>query len=336
MAVGFYLAIAQDSDIDLADDAQIDIVEMQPLALPDSAVDRGVEPIEMRYQPADARMLGVAMRQTTRRNYGEERDKTLVTNIDLKVKEELGEADAARFDREAAVAITRHYEGAQAEVVAGEDKRVGPGITSQVEALIRGSITRTYLTPTGEPIDFEWREVPNPQARRMLYLMRDAHSFLTPRFFQGGVNPGESWSYEMPLSVEQPELGVSADGKVSIENTFEGMVVNDEARLAVIRQKLAAEASGELDSEEAEASFEVSGEGEGLVIFDVDAGRVRAADLQLSRTLDVAGTDQPASFTSEFFLGVRPTDTSALPELGEKEDQDGHKLEASKDHAEAE
>lgn len=338
MGVGFYLALTQEIEVDLGKGAELTLGRIEPLAIGDGAVDAQAQDIELAYAEGDARRVRVALRQRTRQRFSEADTEELATRVGLELTEVIEPVEPGRFEAEGALGITRTYEGAQAEVRSGSVQKVGPGITSQVEDLIRGSITRLSVTPNGEPLDFEWREVPNPQARRTLYLVRDAHSFLTPRFVHGAVNAGESWSYKRPIHVEEPELGLSAEGVVEIDNRLAGRAKVDGRRLAVIYQTLDASAEGELEDEEAGGEFRLDGTGQATIVFDLDQGRVYAADLSFERQLSVGGQDEPAAQTSEIFLALRPAESegSALPELRQEEHQDGHELEAAKDHAEAE
>jgi hypothetical protein len=354
MAVGFYLAFDERSGADTGSDAPRVFGQMEPLVLPDDAVDSSVEAVELVHREAASRKLDLMLRQKSWVKGATDDASTLETTFELGLSEDVAEADPAKFDRQRVLAITRHYQKAQAEVSTGGGDFIGTGITSQVEELMRGSITRMYVAPSGEPLDFEWREVPNPQARRMLFLVRDAHTFLTPRFFAGALNPGDTWSYKRPMIVEEPELGVTASGQVDIDNRFAGVVTHEDRRLGVVRQTLEASVEGTLDAEDASATFSLEGSGEGLVLVDLGAGRVHAADIVFERTLTIQPStvqpspvqprtansatansataesgDEPIVQISEISLGLRPADGAALPDFPDKKDEDVPKLEAS-------
>jgi hypothetical protein len=336
-AVGFYLAFSGQGDVAAGTKAANSIAaldQVEALEVPDEVVDTSVEAVELVHGETKPHAVDLTLRQNSWLKGGSGEEDSLETVLKLGLEEEVSEVDATRFEgRPRVLSITRHYERASARVTTGDGQSIGPGITSQVEALVRGSITRMYVAPSGEPLEFEWREVPNPQARRMLFLVRDAHTFLTPRFVAGAVNPGDTWSYERPMVVEEPELGVTADGTVAIDNRFVGVVTDEDRRFGVVRQRIEASVEGGLKSEDANARFRVEGSGQGVVIVDLEAGRVHAADVDFERTLTVAsGGGEPTVQVSEISLGLRPADGLALPEFRKQKHQDGHKLEASKDH----
>lgn len=329
MAVGFYLAIVHAHDPDHTEGPPPEFTAVEPLEVPDALVATDAEPVELRHRAAAAHDMTLSLRQTSRDKRGDQ-ENVLRTRIELGLTEEAAEAPAGRFDRADALGITRRYSHAKAEVLADDDQRVGPGITDQVEDLVRGSVTRMYVAPNGEPVDFEWREVPNPQARRMLFLVRDAQSFLTPRYMGGAVNPGDTWSYKRPLSVADDD-GVSADGEVVVDNRFVGTIQLEERRLAVIHQELSGTIDGKLERDEAGLSFTLSGTGKAIMLVDVADGSVYSADVNFERKLSIDNGGQPAVQTSTIFMGLRPADGLKLPEAPAKPDKDQPDLEASKD-----
>ncbi|QDG49841.1 hypothetical protein FIV42_03525 [Persicimonas caeni] len=336
MGVGFYLALEPQDDVDVAGGERPVLSDMRPLEIADEAVDAEVAPVELVLAPFESRPVELTLRQKSRREGAGDDTGVMQTVIELGLHEEVDAAEEGRFDQKGVLAIDRSYDRAQAEVTAGDGQTIGTGITSQVEELLRGSVTRMFVTKHGEPVDFEWREVPNPQARRMLYLVRDAQTFLTPRFFNGDVNPGDTWSYKRPMMVEEPKAGVSAEGEVTIDNRFVGVIEDGERRIGVVRQTLRASAEGKLDADEAKADFSLEGEGAGVVLVAIGEGKTLAADIDLERKLTVDAGDEPVVYTSEIFLGLRPEGGLTLPELRKQQDEESHELEASKDHAEAE
>ncbi len=334
MSVGFYLALEQGSEVDLGEGTRADLADTRPLVIDDKAVSTDIAPVELRHAPFDSRTVGMTLRQNSQREGATGDSGVLDTVVELGLEEDVAKADAQQFDREDVLAVTRNYQRAQAEVTGAGGEVIGGGITSQVEDLLRGSVTRMFIAQNGEPLDFEWREVPNPQARRMLYLVRDAHTFLTPRYFTGAVNPGDTWSYKRPIVV--PRADVTVEGEVTIDNRFVGVIEDGERRLGVVRQTLEASAEGKLDTEDAQSSFTLTGEGIGLVLVSIDEGKTYAADVSFERKLTVTTDDEPEVYTSEVFLGLRPKNGLSLPEFRQEQDEDGHELEASKDHAETE
>lgn len=178
------------------------------------------------------------------------------------------------------------------------------------------------MQPNGENIDFEWLDVPNPEARRILYLVRDAQAFLTPRFTADALNPGDTWSYERPLWVDPDDKKMHAEGTVTILNRFVGTLDVDGRHLGVIRQTLDGHAEGEFRGAAA-TQFKMKGSGSGVFLVDIERGNRVAADLEFERTLTVedaakesGGTGgAPAVQSSTISLNLRPKDGLKLPEM---------------------
>ncbi len=341
-AFGFYMALteAPDSGEEISADGPIETFE--PLEVSDDVVDGSAVGVRLSHREAEPREILLSLSQTTRRQdeaggervLGSRLEITLDETVEAASSEDLDQIDDER--REDVWAVTRQYKKARAEVLGVDEAPVGEGITSQVEDLVRGSITRSFVVENGQPVGFQWREVPNPQARRTLYLVRDGHAFLTPRFFAGAVNAGDTWEYSQPIHVEEPDLGLSVTGSFDVHNDFVGTLTHQDRRLGVIRQQFEMLTEGDATDADAEFGFRVEGAGRGLMLVEIETGRAFAADITLERTLSIERDGQPDSHTSEIAVGLRPADGLSLPELREQQDEDGHELEASKDHAEAE
>lgn len=325
MGVGFYLAFVQSGEAEGEDGSVAQFGEWEPLEIDAADIDRQAQGVSLALKEGPPRELDLSFHQTTRRPGDDGTERVLRTNIKLGLSEEIVPAEQGRFDNSQVWTITRRYERASADISTDAGITVSPGITSQVENLIRGSITRTFAATNGEPLDFEWLEVPNPQARRTLYLVRDGHGFLTPRYFAGRVNAGDTWNYTQPILVEEPSRGVSATGKVRIESRFVGLVGSQADRLAVLEQTLDLASEGRFD-QESNVGFELEGVGQGLVLVDVETGRLRAADIALERSLSVDDEGSVEVFTGQINLGLRPTEGFELPEPAQHESKD---IEAS-------
>lgn len=341
-AFGFYMALAGEPGPDEAESQDRPLEAFEPLEVAEDAVDQTVVGVELSHRAAEPRELHLSLSQTTRRDDETGGERVLGSRVHIALDETVEPAspeDLEQMDderREGVLAVTRQYKDAHAEVLGVEEGRVGEGITSQVEDLVRGSITRSFVLQNGEPSGFQWREVPNPQARRTLYLVRDGHAFLTPRFFAGAVNSGDTWEYSQPIHVEEPDVSLSATGRFEVHNRFVGTMTHQDRRLGVIRQQFEMLTEGDATDADAEFGFRVEGAGRGLVLVEIDTGRAFAADITLERTLSIERDGDSDSHSSEIVLGLRPAAGLSLPELREQQDEDGHELEAAQDHAEAE
>ncbi len=344
MALGYYLAITHQHDPDRSDAPPPKFTALVPLDVSQKLIDTSDGALTLRHRTHQDNKYRLLLRQASRDERPGSKPSTLTTHIELGVHDGVTDAQAGRFERKGVLAITRHYDHAKADVVDGKGEHIGAGITSQVEDLVRGSVTRSYVAANGEPVDFEWRAVPNPQARRMLFLVRDAQTFLTPRFFSGAVNPGDTWSYKRPLTVDSKKLGVKADGQVTIEDRFVGTVTIDKRKVAVIRQTLHGKVSGRLDTDKANAAFDLTGDGKGVELVNVHNGSVYAADINFQRKLTVrshagkAKASAPIVQTSDIFMGIRPDGGVALPSVSPSNGgaDHGRKLEAAKEASKTE
>lgn len=356
MAVGYYLAITQSPDAHPAKPADRPSQGASPIApivLEDAALDTTLRGIRFLYRPLDPRASALTLRQESSSVPAEGAPVGLRTEISLRFEESLtrrneplnapedpddeagelsdmlGVTDAsasvldspdARPISPDALAATRVYSDVHAAIFAEQAEAsgaLGDDISAQVAQLLDNATTRTFLQPNGEIFDFEWRNVPNPEARRILYLVRDAQAFLTPRFTADALNPGDTWSYERPLWVDPDDQRMHAEGTVTISNRFAGTLEVDGRHLGVIRQTLAGHAKGELRAG-ASRVFAMEGSGSGVFLVDLERGGRVAADLEFERTLRVEAPGEadgpPALQRSSIWLNLRPAEGLALPD----------------------
>lgn len=307
-AVGYSVALTEEPDADPVEDRGAVSGEAEPLSIDPKRIDRDVEAIELEYAPADPSHFDLIMSQTTRRwdQAGEERQ--LETELDLRVEEGVEEQPGGD-EREAHLAIDRRYERVAAEITGADGESSGDDIAAHVERLLGDAETRTLIGLRGEPIDFQWREVANPHARRTLSLVRDAHELLTPRYMTGAVNPGDTWSYEEPIAVEEPDLGLTAEGSVEVQSHFVGLLDDQKSRRAVMRQRFNMAVDGEaLDEDDEAHEFRSEGAGQADILVDLDQGRPVSADLTFERTLTAEQDDDPQTQSSEISVSLRPAE----------------------------
>ncbi|WP_133621936.1 hypothetical protein [Bradymonas sediminis] len=346
MVLGYYLAITQSADPNkvepvehLEDSAQ----QIAPLEINDEGVDTSIRGVRFAYAPLDARRSTLELRQDSKTVEAQGESVGLRTQIALNFEEVfalrsellagdadedlpemfgVAEADAAidpngKTVSPDALAATRTYTDVRAAVHTVQEQNsglLGKNISAQVAGLLQGSVTRTFLQPNGENIDFEWRNVPNPEARRILYLVRDSQAFLTPRFTADALNPGDTWSYERPLWVDPDDKKMHAEGTVTISNRFVGTLEVDGRQLGVIRQTLDGHADGEVRAS-ASTKFAMKGSGSGIFLVDLKDGSRVAADLDFERTLTVDNGGEPAVQSSKIALKLRPSGGIKLPKM---------------------
>lgn len=318
-SLGYYLAISQHRNPDSARERDAQALAMAPLKLDESAVDTSAGPMRFEHAPSPARPMSLRMVQTSRigaANGAHKAADTAEIRSEITLDFEMSVAPQGELSREVdpeerefssgtdlsgeVLGVTYDYHQMRAEVFADDDKSIGSSITTQVAELIRGSITRIFIRPNGERAGYEWVEVPNPQARRALMVIRDAQTFLTPRFMPDEVNPGDTWSYQRPMSIEDPETGLKSEGAITVENRFAGLLTADDGQqFALLRQTLGGQAKGELDGEELRANLELSGSGAATLLVDPKTGAVEAADLDFERAYQIDSAAQPSTITLE-------------------------------------
>lgn len=348
VAVGYYLAITQSSDpnsVQPADKLVKSSHKVAPLEVDDQAVDTSIRGVRFVYAPLESQQLTLGLRQDSHVTEGEDDTVGLLTQIELNFDETLSlrkapadrngtaQADGPEFIESAdaaprgsalaepispnALAAVRTYTDVRTALHTeqnGELGALGKGISTQVAELLEGSTTRTFLQPNGEPLGFEWQNVPNPEARRILLLVRDTQAFLTPRYTADALNPGDTWSYERPLWVDLENKKIHAEGSVSISNRFVGVLNIDGRHIGLIRQTLEGHADGKLGGDAGPTTFAMRGSGSGVFLIDIERGNRVAADLEFERILTIDDGNKPVKQSSKISLHLRPEQGLKLPE----------------------
>lgn len=319
MVIGYYLALTHPSPDDMGAGEAVALAQIEALEVREAALDASGQPVALRHAPAAARPMRLMLRQTSRAGQPQAQ---LTTQLNLDFLETIVSqahppASALRaapdtLDAGASaelLGITRDYHAVSAAIFADQDQPIAAGITKQVTDLLRGAVTRAFIRPNGEMAGFDWVDVPNPQARQLLLLVRDAQVFLTPRFMTGEVNPGESWSYQRRLQVDDVASQVKAEGKVNVDNQFVGVLRQGTRRLAVVRQVLSGNTQGDLLEEDDGAQFTMQGQGEGVFLVDIAAGVLVAGDIHFVRTLRIEASAgaEPVVQSSEIIMRLRPS-----------------------------
>lgn len=320
MVVGYYLALTHQGPDVVAGAAAGELQYIEALQVNEAAIDASAQPVALRHAPAAPHPMRLMLRQTSQATRAGQPQAELTTQLNLEFLETVvAEAHppasalrAAPDTQDAGISgevlgITRDYHAVRAQVRADQERVIAAGISTQVADLLRGAVTRAYIRPNGEVAGFDWVDVPNPQARQLLLLVRDAQVFLTPRFMSGEVNPGESWSYQRRLQLDDGASALKAEGKVNVDNQFLGVLRQGTRRLAVVRQVLGGTTHGNL-LEGDDAQFSMTGQGEGVFLVDIASGVLVAGDIYFARTLRIEAPEEaaPVLQTSEITMRLRP------------------------------
>ncbi|MFB6350170.1 MAG: hypothetical protein ABEK29_00040 [Bradymonadaceae bacterium] len=275
--VGYYLALSS-PEPQLEHRGAYGIERSEPID-PEAVADD--ENVTLQYGAGPERSLQLAIDQSHRAG-----DSEMTTQIDLDLSETRESVDGG-------IEYTREYE--QVGVSMQENGRpVDAEIAAQIESLLVGTRAVSTVSSIGRPKTHEWRSVTNPQVRQTLYILRHATRLLTPHLRRDAVNPGDSWSYTLPAkSVADSQFVESLDGKVRVRMEYVGTVERDGRRLAVLDRSIELSGGGEIQLEEEPGPrwFELSGQGSGRVLFDIERGMVVESRVNFERTLELQGPE---------------------------------------------
>ena len=243
-------------------------------------VDADGGPTTFVVKPGD-RDWQLALRQTVTRSSGDQKARPLTTSIGLGVHDaslnqlpaddETGETfdpTLLYFDRtyhDAVVVVQEHR------------RRVGGGITHEVERLIDSASHRVALAHNGKVVDYLLTSTEAAQLEELFALMRDAMDILSPTFPREPINPGESWTRRIPIDSElSDDASVSVEGDIVLKSTFVGMVQRGGHRQAAVKAEISSRGNGTIVPEDAEdqprVGFTQHGGGKGVYYFDLADG----------------------------------------------------------------
>lgn len=228
----------------------------------------------------------------------------------LETRVDLGMVEQRTPRTDGGVELERTIEDVAVAVESGEES-IGSSIVGQVESLLLGTRETVAVDAIGRVDDFEWTTVTNPQVRQTLRMLKHARVLATPRFRRGAINVGESWSYEFVPEVPVGDAIRSMEGKTEVEATLVGVRRRDECRCAVVERSFDISADGSVEPDRGdEYGFELSAEGEGRALFDVDRGMLVESRVDLSRRLRILeGPDRRSMRRGRLKIVVRDRGT---------------------------
>lgn len=239
------------------------------------------------------------------------RSPAVETRVDLGVRERRtsrpeGGVELERTFDDVAVSVTRDGESIDSQIV------------GQVESLLLGARAEVRLDSNGRVDGREWMSVTNPQVRQTLRVLKHAVVLATPRFRRGTINVGENWSYQFVPDAPVGGAVRSMEALAEIEAELVGVRRRGERRLAVIDREIEVSADGSVELEEGrEYGFELSADGGGRALFDLERGRIAESRVELSRRLQLlAGPDRRSTRRGELRIVLREKATN---ETGDEE-----------------
>jgi hypothetical protein len=202
--------------------------------------------------------------------------------------------------------LLSHLRVERAEVSMRSGARALPAadLIEHLEDALRGRLVAASMEPAGRRVSLELA-TDDGHLDALIALMEDAHTVLQPRFLRGPVNPGESWTYTLPLEGPGQERRVQIPGEARVVCTFEGMITRDGQRLALLRQRWSLRGVGHAALADITAPLALTGEGSGLALFDPVRGAIIAADLYLTQSLTVGQGEAAVVRNSQLSLSMR-------------------------------
>jgi hypothetical protein len=204
--------------------------------------------------------------------------------------------------------LTSQLRVERAEVSLRSGSRALPAadLIDHLEDALRGRLVASSHEPAGRHVRLRLANASDDQhLDALVALMEDSHTLLQPRFLRGAVNPGESWSYTLPLDGPGPERPTYVDGDAHVTCTFEGMVQRGGKRYALLRQRWTLRGEGAARLQSVTAPLRLTGQGSGVVLFDPAAGSLIAADLYITQTLTVGDAGRVVDRDTQLSLSLR-------------------------------
>lgn len=186
-------------------------------------------------------------------------------------------------------------------------KPVALNVSIQIERILADARATFELSPQGALTEYTWTSALNPQLRPTFALFADAHVLLSPRFRQGELRVGDSWTYSLPWAGDVSKLSTNAS--ITMKMTYKGVTEDPKPR-AIIAVDVST--TGEVGD-----STSVEGKGKGILELYVDAegqsgvGRFARFAFTLTQTLTRKGESTLTEFAFERVA-------SASPEVGKE------------------
>jgi hypothetical protein len=266
-------------------------------------IGEGSEATHFRYHPASETTYVVELRQI-QEHPGESGSLAVETRIGLEMKQNVH--SMGMDDTDEPLRIDRSFHDIRVDVL-DRGQRVGGEISRQLELLMENTRQSLFIAPNGPTQRMIWTSDTNPQIRQTQYLIHDALELVMPHLRFDAVLPGESWTYRLEPRqlVELDSMEADGAGSIVFHQHFDGFYEDEGVRLGVLAQRIELSFEGMLAEPTERKSFSITGEGEGLVFFDLETGQVAASSLTLQRQVRQEGQDP--SLTGRIELSLRRT-----------------------------
>ena len=236
-----------------------------------AALAQGGEPVILANNATALAPLRYLLEQESERARGDQVDK-IMTTITLLAQ--------PSTERSTPAMRAVSFKDVQIRIAPPQQQPIAGEMTAQLEQVLSRARASFELTPSGQLTDYQWRSRTNPELEPSLRLIESAQRLLNPHFRRDAVRPGDVWSYDLPLAGLTNPNGLKAEGSLKVDNTFAGWMTDKSGgQLAVIRQRLVLE--GKLVHEA--QVVELSGSGQGLVLFDAKQGQLARHTISLTQ-----------------------------------------------------
>lgn len=200
------------------------------------------------------------------------------------------------FDVERGVAkdnkVPVSLSNARVQMRQGKDaKHVGADIAAQIQTVLNKGKARLSLDKHQSVTDYKWTSSSNPQLRPTLRLVANTQSMLYPRFKKGPLQPGDSWSYDLPWAGKKDDT-LKTDAIIRFEHIYKGTTTKD---VAIFETKITT--SGTINAEANKAT--VQGSGKGALLINLKSNTVQSFGFTLNQTLVAGDITQKSTMSFE-------------------------------------
>lgn len=179
---------------------------------------------------------------------------------------------------------------------------MGSEIPSHVAELLKTVKHEIEYQENGRVQSYALVSSQSGQLGPLLGMIKDAMQMLSPQFPREPVNVDEPWSYRAPYELSSEDNSVTAQGDYQVSNTYRGVLVEGDRRLAVIEQNISGKGSGKVADAGKPVTFATTGVGHAVFYFDMKVRQVVRAGLvfeQVTSIGDSAGIQSTTTLTLE-------------------------------------
>lgn len=192
--------------------------------------------------------------------------------------------------KDKAIAVT--LSNARVQMRQGQDaKHVGADIAAQIQTVLNKGKASLGLDQHQNVTSYDWTSSSNPQLRPTLRLVANAQSMLYPRLKKGPLQPGDTWSYDLPWAGKKDDT-LKTNATIRFEHIYKGSTTKD---VAIFETKVTT--TGTINAEANKAT--VQGTGQGALWINLKTRTVQLFGFTLDQTLTSGDVTQKSTMSFE-------------------------------------